>query len=388
MRVAGSDRKRARAVVAILGCVAARIDLRSDTVSLPTPEMRRAMAEAELGDDVFGDDPTVIALQERAAELSDKAAGLFVASGTMGNLVAHMAHVPRGGEIVADAESHLVLDEAAGHAVISGASVRTLPVGPDGTMDVDDIRAARRDPDDVHEPITSLVVIENTHAHSMGQPLSAGYTSAVAAVARELGVPLHVDGARLFNAVVALDTPAHRLLADADSATFCLSKGLACPVGSVVVGSGDFIARARRARKMVGGGMRQAGVLAAAGLVALRDGSAGTIERLAEDHHHARLLAEGLAQLDGIEDLDPARVRTNFVIFRVRAVPGDEELAARSALLVELERRGVLLVPYPRGRIRAVTHLGIDSADIGRALKAVSDALVAAGLAAVTSRAG
>jgi len=370
----------------MLGPVVQRIDLRSDTVTLPSPEMRRAMAEAELGDDVFGDDPTVIALQERAAELTGKDAGLFVASGTMGNLVAHMAHVPRGGEIVADRDSHLVLDEAAGHAVISGASVRTLPVGPDGTMDLDDIRAAGRDPDDVHEPITSLVVIENTHAHSMGQPLSEGYTTAVAAVAHDLGVPLHVDGARLFNAVVALDTPARRLLADADSATFCLSKGLACPVGSVVVGRADFIARARRARKVVGGGMRQAGVLAAAGLVALRDGPAGMIERLAEDHHNARLLAEGLAELDGIENLDPACVRTNFVIFGLRARTRNGSLAARTALLAELEQRGLLMVPYGSGRIRAVTHFGIGRADIDRALQVTREALAAAGLAALATR--
>ena len=281
------------------------IDLRSDTVTRPTPEMRRAMADAEVGDDVFGDDPTVNALQERAAELTGKEAGLFVASGTMGNLVAHMAHVPRGGEIIADAESHVVLDEAAGHAVISGACTWPLPAGPDGTMDLDAIRDAIRDPGDPHQPITSLVMLENTHAMSMGQPLSAAYTSAVAAVAHEHGVPLHVDGARFFNAVVALGTPARELLADADSATFCLSKGLACPVGSVVVGSQDFIWRARRARKLVGGGMRQVGVLAAAGLIALRDGSAGMIERLADDHANARRLAEGLAELPGIRAWTP-----------------------------------------------------------------------------------
>ena len=361
------------------------IDLRSDTVTRPTPEMRRAMADAELGDDVFGDDPTVIALEERAAELTGKEAGLFVASGTMGNLVSHMSHVARGGQIVASAEAHVVLDEAGGHAVVSGASIAPLPANDDGTLDLDAIRAAFRDPDDIHEPPTALVMLENTHAHSMGQPLSAAYTSEVAAIAHDAGIPLHVDGARLFNAVVALGTPAHELLRGADSATFCLSKGLACPVGSVVVGSAPFIARARRARKLVGGGMRQVGVLAAAGLIALRDGPAGMIERLVEDHDNARRLAHGLAALDGIEGLDPARVRTDFVIFRIRPRSGQGALEARAAFLAELERRGILLVPYSHGQVRAVTHHGVEAADIERVLEASRAALQSADLAPLTA---
>lgn len=361
------------------------IDLRSDTVTKPTPEMRRAMAAAEVGDDVFGDDPTVNALQERAAELTGMAAALFVASGTMGNLVAHMAHVPRGGEIVAEAESHVILDEAGGHAVVSGATVRPVPATADGTMAIEAIRAAMRDPYDIHEPPTALVMLENTHAHSMGQPLTAEYTSTVAAIAHENGVPLHVDGARLFNAVVALGTPARELLADADSATFCLSKGLACPIGSVVVGSSDFIERARRARKLVGGGMRQVGVLAAAGLIALQDGPAGMIERLAEDHRNARLLAEGLAVLDGITDLDPARVVTNYVIFGVRPRPGQARLEARAAFMAELRQRGVHCIEYSHGHIRALTHYGVEAADVERVLEAARQALRAAGLAPVTA---
>ena len=359
------------------------IDLRSDTVTHPTPEMRRAMAEAEVGDDVFGDDPTVIALQERAAELTGKEAGLFVASGTMGNLVAHMAHVPRGGEIIAESRAHLILDEAGGHAVVSGATVRPVPAGPDGRMDLDDIRAAARDRADIHEPLTSLVALENTHAQSMGQPLSAAYTSAVAGVARELGVPLHVDGARLFNAVVALGTPASGLLAEADSATFCLSKGLACPVGSVVVGGREFIARARRARKLVGGGMRQVGILAAAGLVALRDGPAGMIERLAEDHINARRLAEGLADQPGIVEIDPARVLTNYVIFGIRPRSGQPLLEARAAYLAALAARGVWCIPYSDGHVRALTHYGVEAEDIEDALVASAAALAEAGLAPV-----
>ena len=264
------------------------VDLRSDTVTHPTPAMLRAMADAELGDDVFGDDPTVNALEARAAEITGMEGGLFVASGTMGNLVSLVAHVPRGGEIIAEAETHTLMDEQAGHAVIVGASARGIPARPDGTMDPALVAAAFRDPLDLHEPRTSLIVLENTHAHSMGQPLTAAYTAEIGAIAHGHGVALHVDGARIFNAAVALGVTAAELLAPADSATFCLSKGLACPVGSVVVGDGGFIARARRARKLVGGGMRQVGVLAAAGLVALSDGPDGMIERLAEDHVNAR----------------------------------------------------------------------------------------------------
>jgi threonine aldolase len=361
------------------------IDLRSDTVTRPTPEMRRAMAEAEVGDDVFGDDPTVIALEERAAELTGKEAALFVASGTMGNLVCLMAQVPRGGEIIAGEGSHTIAHEAANHAVVLGASMRTLPWGPDGRMDLEAIREAFRDPTDVHDPITSLVMLENTHSDSMGQPLPASYTSAVARVAHDGGAPLHVDGARLFNAVVALGTPASELLADADSASFCLSKGLACPVGSVVVGDRDFIWRARRARKVVGGGMRQVGVLAAPGLIALRDGPAGMIERLAEDHANAARLAEAIAGMAGIADLEPSDVRTNFVMFRVAAAGTarrpSELRRQRADFLDALRAGGVLMVEYPHDQVRAVTHHGVEAADIDRVIAAVREALVEAGIA-------
>jgi threonine aldolase len=356
------------------------IDLRSDTVTQPSAEMRRQMAVAELGDDVFGDDPTVIALEERAAELTGKPAALFVASGTMGNLVSLMAQVPRGGEIIAGQGAHTFAHEAANHAVVVGASMRLLPWDDDGQMELRAIRDAFRDPTDVHDPVTSLVMLENTHSDSMGQPLPAEYMSAVARVAHDGGVPLHVDGARIFNAAVALGTSVRELLADADSATFCLSKGLACPVGSVVVGERDFIWRARRARKMVGGGMRQVGVLAAPGLVALRDGPAGMIERLAEDHQNARRLADGLAAMPGIVDLDPARARTNFVFFRLSR----PEL--RAAFLDALQERGVVMIAYPGGdRIRAVTHFGIDGPDIERTLVQVQRALADVGLGATAA---
>jgi threonine aldolase len=355
-----------------------RIDLRSDTVTHPSPAMRRAMAEAELGDDVFGDDPTVNALEERAAELLGKEAGLFVASGTMGNLVAQMAHLARGQETIAGREHHLVIDEAAGHAVIVGASVRALEDRPDGTMDLAEIDAAFRDPNDPHEPISGLITIENAHAHSMGQPLTAAYTRAVAEIAHRHGVPLHVDGARFWNAVVAQGVRPTDLADPADTVTFCLSKALACPVGSVVVGRRDVIWRARRARKMVGGGMRQVGVLAAAGLVALSDGPDGMIERLAEDHANARRLAEALSGMDGVVaaggtaqptpgPLDPARVRTNFVLFKVER--------DRAAFLSALRARDVEMVEYPHGQVRAVTHYGVTPADIDIVIKATQAAL-------------
>ena len=357
------------------------IDLRSDTVSRPTEAMRRAMAGAEVGDDVFGDDPTVIALEERAAELLGKGAGLFVASGTMGNLSALMAHLARGSEVIAGADHHLVIDEAAGHAVVVGASARTLPDRPDGTLDPAAIEAAFRNPDDPHEPLSGLITLENAHAHSMGQVLPPAYVREISGIARRHGVPLHTDGARFWNAVVALrpdGVTARDLAGPADTVTFCLSKGLGCPVGSVLVGSTAFVARARRARKLLGGGMRQAGILAAAGLVALADGDAGMIDRLAEDHANARRLAEALADLDGIASaggsaqpepgrLDPGRVVTNFVLFKV-----DRD---RDAFLAALKARGVWMIDYSHGQVRAVTHHDVSTADIDGAIRATREAL-------------
>ncbi|MFL5671366.1 MAG: GntG family PLP-dependent aldolase [Chloroflexota bacterium] len=354
------------------------IDLRSDPVTHPSPAQRRARAEAELGDDVFGDDPTTIALEERAAALLGKEAGLFVASGTMGNLVAQMAHLSRGEETIAGREHHIVIDEAAGHAVIVGTSIRVLDDRPDGTMDTAAIEEAFRDPSDLHEPISGLVTIENTHAHSMGQPLTPAYTREVADIAHAHGVPLHLDGARFWNAVVALGVAPTDLAGPADTVTFCLSKGLACPIGSVVVGSRDVIWRARRARKMLGGGMRQVGVLAAAGLVALGDGPDGMIDRLAEDHANARRLGEALAEMDGVISaggtsqptpgpFDPDRVRTNFVLFRVER--------DRAAFLAALRARGVWMVEFPHGQVRAVTHYGVTASDTETVIEATRTAL-------------
>jgi threonine aldolase len=360
------------------------IDLRSDTVSRPTDAMRRAMAAAEVGDDVLGDDPTVNALEQRAAELLGKEAGLFVSSGTMGNVVAQLAHLQRGQETIAGREHHMTVDEAAGHAVIVGTSIRALDDRADGTLALEDIEAAFRNPLDPHEPITGMITLENTHAHSGAQPLPPGYVRAVGDLARRRGVAFHIDGARFWNAVVAGrpdGITARDLAGPADTVTFCLSKGLGCPVGSMVVGSKEVIWRARRGRKLLGGGMRQAGILAAAGLVALQDGEAGMIDRLADDHANARRLAEGLADLDGIrspgglaqpgddERLDPGRVATNFVLFKV-----DRDHAE---FLGALRERGVLMVEYFHGQIRAATHHDVHADDIDPTIRAVRDALAA-----------
>jgi threonine aldolase len=365
------------------------IDLRSDTVTRPSRAMRRAMAEAEVGDDVFGEDPTVNALEARAAELLGTDAAVLVASGTMGNLVGILAHVPRGGEVIAPAAVHTVSSEAAGHAVVAGASVREVPWLPEGEMDLAALRDAFRNPDDPHEPISALITMENTHALSMGQPLTPDYTATVAAIGAEHGVPLFIDGARLFDAAVALGVPARELVPTGASATFCLSKSLGCPVGSLVVGDRELVARARRARKLVGGGMRQAGVWAAAGLVALQDGPDGMIDRLADDHANARRLAQALASMPGITRLDPALVRTSFVLFGIEddewpVGPAERSriLRRRADFLARLALRGVRMIEYPQGKVRAVPHYGVERADIDATIDAVRAVLADIGLAA------
>ena len=360
---------------------AGRIDLRSDTVTHPTPEMRRAMAEAEVGDDVFEDDPTVIALEQRAADLLGKEAGLFVASGTMGNLVSVMAHVPRGGEIITPAEGHIPNDEAANYAVVAGAGLRVVRENANGEMPIADVLEAIQDASDPHSAITSLVIVENCHAHTFSRPITPAYMRELRAALKPHGIPIHVDGARLFNAAVALGVPVRDLVADADSATFCLSKGLAAPIGSVVVGSKEFIFKARRARKLLGGGMRQVGILAAAGLVALSDGPEGTVKRLAEDHVNARRLATEIAAFPDVlspghiaqpegERLDPSRVATNFVLFKVAG-----GIARRTRFLDALEKRGVLMIAYTHGQVRAVTHYGIGDEEITKTIAATAAAL-------------
>ena len=355
-------------------------DLRSDTLTQPTAAMRAAMAAAPLGDDVYSEDPTVNQLEEQAAEILGKEAALLCVSGSMGNLVAMLAWVPRGGEIIAGESSHTLAGEAGGYAVLVGASARSVARGPDGMLPPAAIAEAfrtRSRMSTIRSP--RLVTIENTYNAAGGLPLGVSYTEAVAAVAHERGVPLHLDGARLFNAVVALGVPAAELCRPVDSVMIALSKGLACPVGSIVAGSAEFVARARRARKLVGGGMRQAGIIAAAGVVALRYGADGMIDRMAEDHANARRLAEGLAMLPFIS-VDLGRVRTNFVMFQVAPTSAAEHpLAARSRYVEALDGLGVRTFAHVDGQIRAVTHVDISAADIDRALDVFPEAWRAIG---------
>ena len=300
------------------------VDLRSDTVTLPTPSMRRAMAEAEVGDDVFGEDPTVNRLEEMASERLGKEAALFVPSGTMANLVSELTHCGRGDEMIVGDQAHIFYYEQGGSASVGGIHTRTVRNQADGRMPLEDLEAAIR-PDNVHFPRTRLIAFENTHNRCFGSPLDVEYLRAVRDLARRHGLSVHMDGARLFNAAVSLNVDPAELASEADSVSVCLSKGLAAPVGSLVCGTRPFIAEARRMRKVVGGGMRQAGVLAAAGIVALSEMTG----RLAEDHANARRLADGLAEIEGL-DLDPETVRTNIVYFEIRpdGLPA-AELAAR-----------------------------------------------------------
>ncbi len=336
------------------------IDLRSDTVTLPSPEMRRAMYEAELGDDVYGEDPTINRLQEIAADLMGKEAALFVASGTMGNLVAIMTHCNRGQEVIVGDKSHIYQAEAGSASVLWGTPYRPVPTGRFGALDPAAVEAEIH-PDDPHYGVTGLICLENTHNYCGGTVVKPQELAAVADVARRHGLPLHLDGARIFNAAIALKVPVQELTKYADSVSFCLSKGLACPVGSLLCGTREFIDRARRNRKLVGGGMRQAGVLAAAGIVALRT----MIDRLEEDHRHARMLAEGLADMPYLK-VDLETVQTNMVYFRV-----DEALGGWRTFQRKLAERGVLVSNIEPDYLRAVTHYGIEKGDIDRALNAV-----------------
>ena len=334
-----------------------QIDLRSDTITLPTPAMRRAMAQAEVGDDVFGEDPTVRRLEEMAAERLGKDAGLFVASGTMANLVSQLAHCGRGDEMILGDQAHIFYYEQGGSAAVGGIHPRTVANQPDGKILLEDIEAAIR-PEDVHFPRTRLIVLENTHNRCYGSPLDTAYLQSVRRLANRYELKVHVDGARLFNAAAALAVPAAELAAPADSVSVCLSKGLAAPVGSVVCGTRPFIAEARRSRKLLGGGMRQAGVLAAAGIVALTDMTA----RLAEDHARARRLAAGLADIKGIA-VDLERVKTNIVFF---GSDRDDLPAERLAKMLAAE--GIHVLATGKRRLRAVTHYHITAADIDDAL--------------------
>ncbi len=335
------------------------VDLRSDTLTRPTPAMRKAMAEAEVGDDVFGEDPTVNRLEEMAARSMGKEAALFVASGTMGNLVAQLTHCGRGEESILGDQSHVFFYEQGGSSALGGIHPHTVPNLPDGTLDLNAVEDAIR-PDNIHFPRTRLIILENTHNRCSGAPLDADYMKSVGSLARKYGLKIHVDGARIFNAAAALKTDACDLAADADSVSFCLSKGLAAPVGSLLCGSRDFIKQARRNRKVLGGGMRQAGILAAAGIVALTE----MTQRLAEDHENARKLAAGLSQIKGLS-LDPERIKTNIVYFDLI----QEDRTAQN-LADHLKQNRVLVNPLgPGKRLRAVTHYHITSQDIDYTLE-------------------
>ncbi|MEL7645662.1 MAG: low-specificity L-threonine aldolase [Anaerolineaceae bacterium] len=341
-------------------------DFRSDTVTRPTPLMRRAMAEAEVGDDVYGEDPTVNRLEARAAELFGKEAALFVTSGTMGNLLAVLAACERGAEVIMGKQGHTFLHEAGGVSVLGGVSMHTLPNQPDGSLALEDLKAALRNPTDIHEPISRMVILENTQNACGGMPLSPDYCDSVAAFAREHGLTLHIDGARIFNAAAALGVPAAALVRSADSVTFCLSKGLCAPVGSVLCASRETIAKARRLRKMLGGGMRQAGILAAAGLVALDH----MVERLTEDHARARRLADRLAEVPGLR-IDKGTPYTNMVYLALE--PSVSQNAADIVSL--LARQGVLIGDTGERTFRLVTHYDVDDEAVDTCLKVFSQVM-------------
>ena len=336
------------------------VDLRSDTVSHPSPEMRSAISEAKIGDDVFGDDPSVNQLEEKSADLLGKEAAVFVSSGTMGNLISILSHAGRGDEIILGDKSHIFRAEAGGAAALGGVSYHTIRNDGRGMLDPMEVEDAIRDSTDYHNPITSMVALENTQNVCGGMVLTADQTKSLVDIAHKHRVPTHLDGARIFNAAVKLETPVRELVKDVDSVSFCLSKGLSCPVGSVVCGSYEFVDQARRWRKMVGGGMRQAGFLAAAGIVALDT----MIDRLADDHATALRLANGLSMMSGIA-IDPNNVETNLVFFNL-----SDEIDP-----LKLHRKigsyGVKGGGLSR-RWRFVTHYGITAEDVDYTLEVMN----------------
>ncbi|MFH1177191.1 MAG: GntG family PLP-dependent aldolase [Acidobacteriota bacterium] len=346
------------------------IDLRSDTVTHPTPAMRRAMAEAEVGDDVYGEDPTVRRLEELTAEKLGRQAAVFVPTGTMGNQIAVHLHTRPGSEVIIEARGHIFNFEMGAMAALSGALPRPLTT-PDGLLEPDQVAAAIN-PKVAYRTPTRLLCLENTHNLWSGLPMDGARTRALARVAHDQGLKVHLDGARIFNAAAALDTTAEELSRECDTVMFCLSKGLAAPVGSLLVADSETITEARRVRKVFGGGMRQVGVLAAAGLVALTE----MVDRLAEDHARARRLALGLAELPAVE-LDPGRIRTNIVVMRLRGeeVPGTPATPPAQRFVAGMRERGVLCGAFGTHEIRMVTHYEITDADVDSALAAARAAL-------------
>lgn len=336
------------------------IDLRSDTVTRPTPAMREAMMNAIVGDDQYGEDPTVNLLEEMSARMLGKEAGVFVPSGTMGNISAVLAHCDRGAEVILGDESHILWYESAGPATIGGISPRTVRTASDGTFDLDEVSEAIR-VDGPGYPSTGLICFENTHNRCGGAVLSFDYMSDLRDLAASRGIPVHMDGARIFNAAAALGVSPAEVAQYADSVQFCFSKGLAAPVGSMVVGSSEFITRVRRQRKLLGGAMRQAGVIAAAAVVSMET----MIDRLPEDHRRARKLAEGIASIPSLS-IDPERVQSNIVVFRPEAPVNQDTLADA------LREEGILSSGFGRRGIRMVTHYEISNEDIDRTLEVLA----------------
>jgi threonine aldolase len=336
------------------------IDLRSDTVTLPTPAMREAMAQAEVGDDVHGEDPTVKRLERMAADLMGKEAAVYVPSGTMGNLVCLLSHCSRGDEAIVGSEAHVLHYEAAGVPALGSVQLRTVPNDDHGMLDLVAVEEAIR-PDNEHFPRTGAICLENTHNRCGGGILAVDEMAQVATLAREYSIPVHLDGARIFNAATALGVPAADIAQHVDSVTFCFSKGLSAPVGSIVCGTEEFIVKARRARKQVGGAMRQVGVIAAPAIVALET----MIDRLSEDHENAQLLAQGLSRLPGV-GIDPETVRTNIVVV---------DVADGAAFQRRVRETGVRASMFGRKRVRFVTHYGISRADIEEALDRIKRAM-------------
>lgn len=341
------------------------IDLRSDTVTKPTPEMREAMAEAEVGDDVYRDDPTVNQLEELAAEMLGKEAALFVPSGTMGNLIALLVHCQRGHEVIVGNQSHIYLNEAGGMAALGGIQPCPVRNQPDGTLAIDDILASIRT-EDVHHPITRLVCLENTQNICGGIPLTIEYTRQVGALALQNGLFLHIDGARIFNAAAAQNVPVRELVEPADSVMFCLSKGLAAPIGSILAGRREFVRRARHIRKMLGGGMRQVGVVAAAGIISLEK----MTRRLNEDHARAKKLADSLRQIRGLV-VDLQSPHTNMVYLNL----SEEVSMSAHQVTQKMKDYGVLVDSESARRFRLVTHYGIDDSAVEKTVFAFQKAL-------------
>ena len=352
------------------------IDLRSDTVTLPTRAMREAMYHAEVGDDVYGEDPTVNRLQEMAAEIMGKEAALLVPSGSMGNTAAVMAQVERGEAFIVGDQSHIYLNEQGGASTLGGASRMVVKTDAGGMLDPHEVEAVITDDSDEHIAASKLLCLENTHNYCGGTVLSVEQVETLADLAHRHNMTIHVDGARIFNAATALGIPVRELVKSVDSVMFCLSKGLSAPVGSMVVGSRAFIKRVHRVRKLLGGGMRQAGVFAAAGVVALQE----MVERLGEDHENSKLLANGLGDYPQIE-IQPARVVTNIVIFSLRDHAG--EVLGRThtqAFVQRCKEQGVLIATISDEKIRAVTHYGITAEDVKTALNGIRRALINMGI--------